>query len=204
MGLARQPCVWLRCQAAEQDSGDESDGYGKAGLSWEAVMAAVRGSDVAGATPGADADTEAGPSSAAAAEPSGASSLQGPRAMEVVDILDYVIASAGFGFARGLQRRWQQDGDVAFTNIGCHALYGVPSGHGRFHCAGRVAAKSRQQPDGRRRGKRKREAATSGGGRTKGPGGGAARGSAAVQRRRGVSHSAGGKAVPGRRKAGPA
>ncbi len=41
-------------QAADADSGDESDGYGEAGLSWEAVMAAVRGTDAADAPRGSD------------------------------------------------------------------------------------------------------------------------------------------------------
>ena len=65
--------VMRHLQAADADSGDESDGYGEAGLSWEAVMAAVRGTDAAEA-PGTDAHAagDASPSHDAAAEPTGA------------------------------------------------------------------------------------------------------------------------------------
>ena len=83
--LARMPCLRdsasaLRMSVLSQDGGDDSDGYGEAGLSWEAVMAAVRGSDAAEAAPGADADADAdadvGLSPGGAPEPSGASFLE--------------------------------------------------------------------------------------------------------------------------------
>ena len=66
-GLLRHP------QAAVADSGDESDGYGEAGLSWEAVMAAVRGTDAAEAPlDGDNGADDASPSQDLGAEPAGA------------------------------------------------------------------------------------------------------------------------------------
>ncbi|KAF6258820.1 NUC091 domain-containing protein [Scenedesmus sp. NREL 46B-D3] len=62
--------------AAEVDSGDESDGYGEAGLSWEAVLEAVQGGTAEEASAAAEPERK---QLAAAAEPTEAAVPAGKR-----------------------------------------------------------------------------------------------------------------------------